>query len=532
MNLKKKKNVPSAKNDARPELFFGFVGALGADLKGIINIFKEELRAVEYHTEEIRLSDLLQQFGPSLGVECPAAEATEEKRIDGLMDAGNQFRETLKRGDALAMLAATAVQEHRSKHDANSHLDDEDAKSTAIPSCAYIFHQIKHPDEVKTLREIYGKNFFLISAYSPREKRKKLLLERIKKSHGVARVTPELDSEAERLIEKDLKQEGLKFGQSVRDAFHLGAFFIEDAEERIVQAQVKRFIQLLFNYPFITPTQLEYFMFMASAAALRSADLSRQVGAVIASQNGDIISTGCNEVPIAGGGAYWDGDEPNFDNRDYKKGFDANVRLKTENVTEFLQLLNDNRLLSIKDEEIHEAAQQALFGEKAFLKNSGMANVIEYGRIVHAEMTAVTEAARKGVSIKDAILYCTTFPCHMCARHILASGVKKVYYIEPYPKSLTSVLYEEDVAVDGEINSARKVVEFKPFVGVSPRIYFAFFQMPKRKNKNGDKMEWDAKNALPKVPAPNMSLYMNLESAGIERFLTLIEELKGHESTK
>ncbi|MFZ4449121.1 cytidine deaminase, partial [Klebsiella pneumoniae] len=66
-------------------------------------------------------------------------------------------------------------------------------------------------------------------------------------------------------------------------------------------------------------------MFMASASALRSADLSRQVGAIIANNRGEQISSGCNEVPQAKGGAFWEGtDQTTKDYRDFQEGFDAN----------------------------------------------------------------------------------------------------------------------------------------------------------------------------------------------------------------
>src|SRR5690349_8629760 len=48
---------------------------------------------------------------------------------------------------------------------------------------------------------------------------------------------------------------------------------------------------------------------------------------------------------------------------------------------------------------------------------------------------------------KGATLFCTTFPCHMCARLIIASGVKAVVLIEPYPKSKTHDLYSDSVEV-------------------------------------------------------------------------------------
>jgi hypothetical protein len=63
-------------------------------------------------------------------------------------------------------------------------------------------------------------------------------------------------------------------------------------------------------------------MYIAKSASLRTADLSRQVGAAIFSEDGEVISLGSNEVPKAGGGTYWT-DDPK-DARDYKSGFDPN----------------------------------------------------------------------------------------------------------------------------------------------------------------------------------------------------------------
>ena len=57
-------------------------------------------------------------------------------------------------------------------------------------------------------------------------------------------------------------------------------------------------------------------MFHAKSTALRSADLSRQVGAVIATKESDIIAVGCNDAPKALGGLYWTDDKP--DVRDFQ----------------------------------------------------------------------------------------------------------------------------------------------------------------------------------------------------------------------
>jgi dCMP deaminase len=59
---------------------------------------------------------------------------------------------------------------------------------------------------------------------------------------------------------------------------------------------------------------------------------------------------------------------------------------------------------------------------------------IEMSLAIHAEASAICYAANKGISLKDAILYVTTFPCPVCARLILESGIKKVYYHHGYSR--------------------------------------------------------------------------------------------------
>src|SRR5690554_7068769 len=44
-------------------------------------------------------------------------------------------------------------------------------------------------------------------------------------------------------------------------------------------------------------------------------------------------------------------------------------------------------------------------------------------------LSAISDAARNGLKIKEAVLYCTTFPCHICAKHIIAAGIRRVVYI-------------------------------------------------------------------------------------------------------
>ena len=51
-------------------------------------------------------------------------------------------------------------------------------------------------------------------------------------------------------------------------------------------------------------------------------------------------------------------------------------------------------------------------------------------RSCHAEINAIAQAAKLGVAIKDATIYCTMVPCHSCTKAIIASGI--VYVIAEY----------------------------------------------------------------------------------------------------
>lgn len=53
-------------------------------------------------------------------------------------------------------------------------------------------------------------------------------------------------------------------------------------------------------------------------------------------------------------------------------------------------------------------------------------------RTVHAEANAIASAARHGVSVKNAVLYVTHFPCWLCFKLIANAGISKVVYDTAY----------------------------------------------------------------------------------------------------
>ena len=51
---------------------------------------------------------------------------------------------------------------------------------------------------------------------------------------------------------------------------------------------------------------------------------------------------------------------------------------------------------------------------------------------VHAEQNALCDCAKRGVSCMDATAYVTHYPCIICCRLLLASGIKEIKYINDY----------------------------------------------------------------------------------------------------
>lgn len=327
-------------------------------------------------------------------------------------------------------------------------------------------------------------------------------------------------SDANRLIEKDEKRAGEGLGQNVRETFPLADFFVSIDEK--MEREIKRFVDLIFGTPFGTPTANEYWMFQAKAAALRSADLSRQVGAVITTAHKEFVSAGCNEVPLAGGGAYWDGMPEELDDRDFRHGRDANAVIRTDIIREVVEGLKKANFLNPEISGVSDEAltDQLLFGkQKTALSEARIRNLIEFGRIVHAEMSALSEAARRGLAVQGGTLYCTTFPCHMCARHIIATGIKRVIYTEPYPKSMTGELYKNSVIIDGVGCEKDESVVFEPFCGVAPQLYFRLFTAVKRKDSRGYAINWSGMSGAPRVP--NRAEYLDAETAFSARIRTI-----------
>ena len=61
----------------------------------------------------------------------------------------------------------------------------------------------------------------------------------------------------------------------------------------------------------------------------------------------------------------------------------------------------------------------------------------EVCRAICAEQLAISEAARNGVELDGSVAYITTYPCHICAKLLVSSGVSEIVYDKEYPDELS-----------------------------------------------------------------------------------------------
>ena len=147
------------------------------------------------------------------------------------------------------------------------------------------------------------------------------------------------------------------------------------------------------------PSWEEYFIEISKLVARRSTCLRRQVGAVVVKHN-NILATGYNGTPSG--------------------------------ITHCSETGCLREQLKIPSGERHELC-----------------------RGLHAEQNVIVQAAKHGVNIDGATLYCTNSPCIICSKMIINAGIKEVIYLDGYPDILSKEILDESGIV------------FRPYVGAA-----------------------------------------------------------------
>lgn len=470
------------KEIARPteELVIGMVGAVGAGVSTTSAVLKKKLEDdYGYTVKIIKASDLIRENAFKTTMSQPAAG--NAARIKDLQVVGTELRESF--GEEY--IAAKAIEKIALYRSAEGGYDE--THQVPQPIClrqATIIDSLKHPKETELFRKVYGGMYWQFTVFAPENVRENRL-----KAQGIEK------DDIPGIFTRDENDREGDHGQKVSKTAYLSDFFIrnDSQNDNKLKGSIDRFLEIIFNISVSTPTIDEAGMHAAVSAASKSACLSRQVGAAIYSKTGELLSVGWNDVPKKGGGLYStnDGDE---DHRCFKWGGKLchNDRKKEELYNKIFYTLSREGLL---------AENVTLEHLRGRLKETPVKDIIEYSRSIHAEMEAIVSISRSGkIGIVGGTLYTTTFPCHNCARHIVAAGITTVFYIEPYAKSLALELHGDSIGLTQQTESSS--CTFLQYEGVGPNSILKLFHHGAERKTDGMAIINNKKTAKPILPPP------------------------------
>ncbi len=269
------------------ELVIALVGPVGSGVSTSAKLLKELLTTdFGYDVPAIlKQSDIIKREAARVGMGA-IPEDPLSAYVDHMQTAGNLLRK--KYGpNYLAEKTVEQIVKYRTEKGAI-------ANGKAMPGRrAYIIDSIKNADELSLLRSVYRETLCLVGVFTPDAIRQRRLLD----GGAVA-------GEVKKLIERDLGESGT-FGQMTRKVFSFSDFFVcNDQKIDELRRKLSRYLEIIFDVGIHTPTREEASMTKATAAGAGSACMSRQVGASIVSEEGELIATGWNDVPKFGGGLY------------------------------------------------------------------------------------------------------------------------------------------------------------------------------------------------------------------------------------
>lgn len=295
-----------------------------------------------------------------------------------------------------------------------------------------VVDSIRNPLEAIFFQDRYA-SFFLLAISTPE-------LHRLERLRSIGYSSDDITS-IDRIEYKKRSLEKTEFYsvQDIQKCLQRSDLYINNPNEHKTNQfqdlanQLIKFVCLA-RYPgIITPSSLERCMQVAYTAKLNSGCISRQVGAVVTDKNFSIRSIGWNDVPY--------GQIPcNLRSRgDLLHGRDSEAYSDFERDNE--EYLIYFKKSSQRYSSIPQGRCDAFCFKSEYNHFKGHNNQV-HTRSIHAEENAFLQIAKYGLgSIENGILFTTASPCELCAKKAYQLGIKKIYYIDPYPGiALTHIL--------------------------------------------------------------------------------------------
>ena len=319
-----------------------------------------------------------------------------------------------------------------------------------------VIDAIRNPFEAQYLRERYSA-FYLISINSPDSDR----IERLTCLGYTKEKIKSLDK-----IEYPKKLKGVdKFiRQDMQKCIELSDIHINNPHDQgldlsKLKKQLAWYVALIKHPALVTPTPLERTMQIAYQVKLNSGCISRQVGAVVQRPNYSIKAVGWNSPAEAQTPCLLRSSSDLLSNND-KDGF--NLYENTDKTFRDLVTINYKRL----PEHKHSSGLTPCYCFKD-LRNEidGEKNQV-HTRSLHAEENAFLQIVNYGgLGIRGGFLFSTASPCELCAKKAYQLGIRRVFYIDPYP----------GISLDHIFNSGTKRPVVELFSGALGRAHHQLY---------------------------------------------------------
>ena len=326
---------------------------------------------------------------------------------------------------------------------------------------AIAIDSLRNPFEALFLRERYSA-FYLMAINTPDQTRRLRLQKQYNfDDHQI----DDLDNQ-EYSGKKDKKDKFIS--QDIQKCYDLSDIHINnpqigEEDYTLLASQVAKFVSLIMHPGLIMPTSIERCMQIAHTAKLNSGCLSRQVGAAVTDENFSIKGIGWNTVA--------EGQTPcllrdvrklivNDDKEAFSDYENNNLKFRKKIKDSFKEIGSKEVCKKLKGRNVSYCFKD--------FKNclDGHKNQV-HTRALHAEENAFLQITKYGgQGIFGGILFTTSSPCELCAKKAYQLGIKKIYYIDPYP----------GIANQHIISAGIKSPELELFSGAIGRAYHQLYE--------------------------------------------------------
>jgi deoxycytidylate deaminase len=289
-----------------------------------------------------------------------------------------------------------------------------------------VIDAIRNPYEAEYFRQRHA-HFFLVAVNTPNSER----LAHLRDSHKLS------DNQINKLDQKEYPKKSsgneMFVSQNIQRCIELADIHITNPKRQKfnhteLANQLYWYITLIKHPGLVTPTAVERSMQLAYTAKLNSGCISRQVGAVIADSNYSVKAVGWNSVPegqvpclLRGADELLSGVSNTSTFSEYEQ---SNPDFRRVMQNSFSNAINHPKLKGRSFPYCFKDAYNEVEGEK---------NQV-HTRSLHAEENAFLQIAKYGgEGIKGGMLFTTASPCELCSKKAYQLGIKRIYYIDPYP---------------------------------------------------------------------------------------------------